>query len=86
MKDFRSNCIGKTKLEKPYVAVMVKRVGNKLIVCEKDGLKICKPDTKIGKLSSKIKVYCKNEQIKADNNFYITMETIDPYHMVLDKE
>ena len=74
----------KQTLGKPYVAVKVQVKGNKLIVLP-EGVSILNPETKISILPQKFKVFdCDGEEINPTKNFYITANTINPYHFLID--
>jgi hypothetical protein len=70
-------------LDKPYCAVKIKVKGKKLII--QDGIVIAKPDTQIAELPENYKIVNKdNEEIQPTNKFYISVETINPYHLIFD--
>lgn len=69
---------------KIYCAVKVKFKSNKLYV-EDGGISVVKPDTKIAELPTKFKVYnSENEEVQPSGKFYISVETINPFHLLMD--
>lgn len=74
----------KRAVGKPYAAVQVEVYGKKLIVHD-GSLCLVKGDTLVTELPSEFKVYgIDGEEIPPANKFYITVETINPYHLILD--
>jgi len=80
LRDSRSRTIGRE-----HAAVMVEVGKNAKLVVQDKGVQVLKSDTLIAKLPSNyIVVGWDGKGIGALNEFYITVETINPYHYVLD--
>ncbi|MFB5269350.1 hypothetical protein ACE41H_21560 [Paenibacillus enshidis] len=72
------------ELGRPYAAVQVEHI-NKVLVVIPGSVSILKEETKITKLPSAYPVVdSEGYLIKPSGQFYITTETFDPYHMVID--
>jgi hypothetical protein len=73
------------RLPKPYVAVVAQRHKNQLIV-QPGALQIVKPDTLFASLRD-TRLQVVNEDgtlITASGEFYVSLETIDPMHLIID--
>lgn len=67
-----------------HCAVKV-QIKDKNLYLVEDGFCIVTPDTLILPLPSDIKVYSEDgEEIPASGKFYVSAETINPYHLVID--
>lgn len=72
------------EIGKPYAAVRAERVG-KLLMVIPGTVEILRADTKIAQVPDKLSIVDANKNpIMPSGRFYMTTETIDPYHMVLD--
>lgn len=68
---------------KQYCAVKVEVKGKKLIVV--GGVEFVAPDTRIAVLPDGYEVQTMDgETIRPSGTFYITSETINPYHLLMD--
>lgn len=88
MSHFLENTSGAVILGKPYAAVMVRVKGRRLSVEVDPGeatVRMSRPDTKWVKLPDCYKVTTRDEtDIPPSGHFYISADTIDPYHLVAD--
>lgn len=82
MSHIIKNCYSRP-IGKNHVAVRATVEGKKLIT---DGeLVFVKPDTQIAELPPAYKVIDSNgEEIPPSGKFYITVQTINPYHLIMD--
>lgn len=78
----RSHAIGK-----PRAAVRVKFDSKKkaLVIVEGEGFMVLKDDSLISEIPSNIPILdSKGKPILASGKFFVTTETFDPYHAVVD--
>jgi hypothetical protein len=71
-------------LEKPWAAVKV-RVEKKDLELT-SAICVAKAGTAFAELPARIKVQAEGKPLRAEHKFYISIETIDPYHLLIDKE
>jgi hypothetical protein len=73
------------RLGRPFAAVMVERDGQTLRIIPEQ-FKILKPDTQIAELPDDIAVMAPvgKQAVPPERRFWITVQTFDPYHAVLD--
>jgi len=70
-------------LGRPHVAVAVQRQGRKLVV--QAGVHILRADTKITLVPKGFQLVAEDgEEIPMDGTFWMTVETFDPFHAVMD--
>jgi hypothetical protein len=84
-KHIKSGRLRARRLGRPYAAIMVERKGNTLRIIP-DQLHILKHDIYVVELPEDITVLppLGNEPVQSSSRFWITTETFDPYHAVLD--
>jgi hypothetical protein len=71
------------RLEKPYAAVKVERKGKRLVVIP-GSICLVKPGTEFAVLYDHKVVSEDGETLQPSGVFYISTETFDPYHLVID--
>jgi hypothetical protein len=72
------------RLNKSVVCVPVDREGKKLVVS--GGIDLARPDTVWAALPEDMKILSESgEEIKPSGRFLVTVESIDPYHLVTDQ-
>ena len=74
-------------LKQPYAGVCVKHVKNKFVITDENDepLTRVKPGTLLVEADIDINVCTDtDEQIPASGRYFITANTIDPYHIILD--
>lgn len=70
---------------RPYVCVTVNNIGKKTLRLETGSGALINPDTKFTRLPEDIKVVDHHgEEIPAMRGFWISTESIDPYHILID--
>lgn len=74
------------RLNRSYMGVCVKRQGRKYVITDETGYPITgvKPDTLLIEISPDQIASQDGQPIAPSGIFYLTAETIDPYHIVLD--
>lgn len=73
-------------LNKTYAGVCVKRNKNDYQLTDETGtpLTCVKQGTPLQPLDEKSRILAETEILKPSGTFFITAETIDPYHIILD--
>lgn len=72
------------ELKTPFVSV-TGEVKKKVITIEDSSINIAKPGTKFAKLPTDFKVVDSNgDEIPTTGSYYISTETIDPHHLIID--
>jgi len=77
-----SERVGARPVGRPYAAVLAEKRGDALQVV--DRVVLIKPDAQVVRLPDRIRILSGDSPIEPTWGFWISVETMDPYHAILD--